>query len=106
MTPHPDVQAPVGGERTNRREIVVVFLVLAALTVLELSLVRVPGIGRRPLVTALIVLALGKASLIGLFFMHLKYETPILRLTVLVPLLAPGVYAAALIADATWRLLR
>jgi cytochrome c oxidase subunit IV len=83
-----------------------VFLALAALTVLELTVIRLPGIGRGSVIAALVVLAISKATLIGLFFMHLRYETRILRLTVLIPLLAPPTYALALIAAATWRLMR
>ncbi|HEX9288496.1 MAG TPA: cytochrome C oxidase subunit IV family protein [Anaeromyxobacteraceae bacterium] len=92
--------------RTNRREYLFVFLALAALTALELTVIRFPGIGRSSTIAALVVLAISKATLIGLFFMHLRYETRILKLTVLIPLLAPAGYALALIADATWRLMR
>jgi hypothetical protein len=47
-----------------------------------------------------------KAALVGLFFMHLRQETPVLRWTALGPLLAPGVYGIVLAADAAWRVLR
>jgi len=94
------------GARTNRREYLFVFLALAGLTALELTVIRLPGIGRSSMIAALVVLAISKATLIGLFFMHLRYETRILKLTVLIPLLAPPGYALALIADATWRLMR
>jgi cytochrome c oxidase subunit IV len=92
--------------RTNRREYLFVFVALAVLTAIELTVIRVPGIARGAMVAALVLLAVSKASLIGLFFMHLKHETRILKLTVLVPLLTPAVYALALISDAAWRLLR
>ncbi len=91
--------------RTDRSEHALVFLALVVLTGLELTVAKVPGVGHRALVSALVVLAVSKAALIGLFFMHLKYETRSLKLTVLLPLLAPALYAVALIADATWRLL-
>jgi cytochrome c oxidase subunit 4 len=84
----------------------VVFVALAALTAIEVAVATLPGIGRQAIITALLVLAVSKAGLIALFFMHLKYETRIMRLTVLGPLVAPAVYALALISDAAWRLVR
>ena len=81
-----------------------VFLVLVALTAAELGLVNVPGIGRGPLIAGLIALALAKAGLVMLFFMHLGGETRALKLTVLSPFLLPAGYAVALIGDALWRL--
>jgi len=76
------------------------------LTLLELGVIRMPGIGRSAAVVALIGLAIAKAALIAFFFMHLKDETRILRLTVFGPLAAPAVYALVLMADAAWRWLR
>jgi len=92
--------------RHGGREAAVIFVALVVLTGLELGVSRAPGVGRGPVVAALVGLAVTKASLIALFFMHLRYETRILRLTVFGPLAAPAVYALALMADAAWRLLR
>lgn len=91
---------------TNRKEYLTAFAALAVLTGLELTLSWLPNVARRTLISALVLLAVSKAAIIGLFFMHLRYETRVMRLTVLIPLLAPGGYALALIADASWRLLR
>jgi caa(3)-type oxidase subunit IV len=55
------------------------------------------------MVAALIGLAAVKAALVGLFFMHLRRETPVLKLTVAIPLATPAVYALVLIAEAAWR---
>ncbi len=92
--------------RTGRAGYAAVFAGLVALTALEVGVVRAPGIGHTATVVALVGLAGVKAALIGLVFMHLRYETRILRGTVLLPLLAPVVYALALMADAAWRMLR
>jgi caa(3)-type oxidase subunit IV len=54
-------------------------------------------------VVALVLIAIAKASLIALFYMHLRYETRVLRATVFAPLLAPGLYGIVLIAEAGWR---
>ena len=74
-----------------RRQVVLVFVGLVALTGVELAVAGA---------------AAGKAALVGLFFMHLGQETPVLRWTVLGPLLAPGLYGLVLAADAAWRALR
>jgi cytochrome c oxidase subunit 4 len=79
------------------------FGVLVALTLVEIGLVRTAGIPRRGAVVALIAIALAKAALIALFYMHLRYETRILRLTVLGPLVAPAVYGLLLMLDSAAR---
>jgi cytochrome c oxidase subunit 4 len=88
----------------NRKEYWVVFIALAVLTALEVGVVYVPGIGKGLLVSALILLALAKAACVGLFYMHLKHETRILKLTVAIPLATPAVYAVVLVLEAAWRL--
>lgn len=92
--------------RTGRGKVLAAFVGLALLTALELAVVRIPGIARPAAVVALVGLAVTKAAVIGLFFMHLRHETRVLRLTVFGPLAAPAVYAVVLMADAAWRLLR
>ncbi len=82
------------------------FAVLVALTLVEIGLVRSGGIPHRAAVIALVAMATAKAVLIALFYMHLRYETQILRLTVLGPLVAPAVYGLLLMLDAAWRHLR
>jgi caa(3)-type oxidase subunit IV len=77
--------------------------VLVALTLVELGVVRSTGIPRTPAVVALIAIAVAKAALIALFYMHLRYETRILKLTVLGPLVAPAVYGLLLMLDTAWR---
>lgn len=81
-----------------------VFLALVVLTVAELGLVYVPGIARPALIAGLVLLALAKAALVLLFFMHLRGETRALKLTVLLPFLLPALFAVALMGDAIWRL--
>ena len=92
--------------RHSRRQYLAVFLALGVLTLLELGVIRMPGIVRSAAIVALIGLAVAKAALISFFFMHLKDETRILKLTVFGPLAAPALYALVLMADAAWRFLR
>jgi cytochrome c oxidase subunit 4 len=79
-----------------------VFGALSFLTVLEVGVVYT-GIPKTPLFVALSGLALVKATLVGLFFMHLKHETKILRRTVAIPMSIPAFYALILIAEGAWR---
>ncbi len=91
--------------RASRTQYLTVFLLLAVLTAVEVGVVYLPGIAKGPMVLALVGLAVAKASLVGLFFMHLRHETRALKLTVAVPLMTPGLYALVLVAEAGWRLL-
>jgi cytochrome c oxidase subunit 4 len=87
----------------SRKEYWIIFAALAVLTGLEVGVVYVPGIGKKLLVAGLILLALAKAALVALFYMHLKHETRILKLTVFIPLSTPAIYATVLIMEAAWR---
>ena len=89
----------------SRKTYVYIFLALLILTALEVGVVYVPDINKTLLVVALVGMALTKAGLVALFFMHLKYETRALRWTVAVPMCTPGFYALILIAEAAWRYL-
>jgi cytochrome c oxidase subunit 4 len=90
----------------ERSPYVVAFAVLIAFTLVEIGVVRSGGIPHGAAVVALITIAIAKAALIALFYMHLRYETRILKLTVLGPLVAPAVYGLLLMLDAAWRHMR
>ena len=86
----------------NRKQYWVIFVALAVLTLLEVGVVYTP-IGWGLMVSALIGLAVSKAALVGLFYMHLKHETRVLKLTVAIPMATPALYAFVLIVEAGWR---
>jgi cytochrome c oxidase subunit 4 len=90
----------------HRVQYVVVFALLGVLTLVELGLAGTSGIPRTALLVGFVAIALSKAALIALFYMHLRFETGILRLTVLAPLLAPAVFGVILIAEAGTRAFR
>lgn len=94
------------GHAPNRREYIIMFFVLAALTALEVGIVKVPGIGKTAIRIGLVGLALTKAACVGLYYMHLKHETRVMRLVVMLPFAAPALYAFVLISEAAWRLAR
>lgn len=87
-----------------RRGYLNAFVALVVLTLAELGIVWVPGVARGALIAGLVILAVAKAGLVLLFFMHLGGETRALRLTVIGPLLLPAVYALVLVGDAVWRM--
>ncbi len=90
----------------SRKPYLYVFLVLIVLTVAELGVVYVPGISRSLLIAALVLLAIAKAGLVLMHFMHLGSEARGLKLMVLVPFSLPALFALVLIGEASWRLLR
>lgn len=100
--------APVAahGHKPNIKEYMIIFAVLTALTILEVALAQIPGISKKLLAIALVGLALTKAGIVGLYYMHLKSETRVLKLTVALPLAAPTIYALVLMSEAAWRLTR
>jgi len=89
----------------DRKQYMIIFLVLGVLTALEIGVVQFKSIDRTLMLVALIGLAVTKAAFVGLYYMHLKYETRILKLTIAIPMATPAVYALVLIAEATYRAL-
>ena len=90
---------------TSTRSYLWVFALLTLLTVAEVGVVKVTSIGRAMLISALVLLALAKAGLVLMSYMHLSHETRSLKLTVILPFVLPALYAFALIAEASWRML-
>jgi cytochrome c oxidase subunit 4 len=105
-TPAREGPGPATQSALRRSQYVAVFVVLGVLTVVELGVARTSGIARPAVVVALVALAVAKAALIALFYMHLRFETGILKATVLGPLLAPAAYGVILMAEAGVRALR
>ncbi len=93
----------------NRKEYWVIFVVLALLTVLEVGVVEIEpvasALGKTGIVSSLFLLAVAKAAIVALFYMHLNHDTKIMKLSIALPLSIPAVYAVVLIIDAQVRLL-
>ena len=96
---------PGAAHPSHVKEYLIIFVILAALTLLEVVLAQM-GISKRLLAIALVGLALTKAAIVALYYMHLKSETKVLKLTVALPLAAPTIYAIVLMTEAAWRLTR
>jgi cytochrome c oxidase subunit 4 len=89
----------------DRKQYWVIFVVLSVLTALEVGVVYVPGIAKSSLVAVLILLAVVKAAIVALFYMHLNHDTSIMKWSIALPLSMPAIYAVVLIGDAAWRML-
>jgi cytochrome c oxidase subunit 4 len=70
----------------NRLRYLRVFGALAVFTAIEV-VVAFTSIGQASRVTVLIALALVKASLVAMYYMHLRSEGPVLRVIAAFPLL-------------------
>lgn len=86
----------------SKKEYIVIFFVLTVLTGIEVALKYIP-MPRGVLIGALIVLALTKATIVAMFYMHLKSETRSLKLVVGIPLMFPALYAVVLIIESIAR---
>jgi cytochrome c oxidase subunit 4 len=71
----------------------VVFGVLAILTAVEVAVSLIPGWVKNPL---LLAISLVKAGLVALYYMHLRYEKPILGLIFITPTLMATLLAVIL----------
>jgi cytochrome c oxidase subunit IV len=89
----------------NRKQYWFIWLYLLVLTLAEVGVANISSLSKSWVVSALLLLAVVKAALVGLFYMHLVHETNVLKWSVAIPLASPLLYAVVLIAEASWRLL-
>jgi caa(3)-type oxidase subunit IV len=89
-----------GGDRNSHY--VLVFLVLVTLTAMEVSLIGM-DLTRAVRITALAGLAMAKGGALLLFFMHLRSESPALKLVAALPLVVAPAFAIVLMLDAVYR---
>lgn len=77
-----------------------VFYALSILTALEIGVIYMP-IGRLAIGILLVGLALSKAILVAMYFMHLKFEKRTLGIIALTPLILCTLLIFALLPDLT-----
>jgi caa(3)-type oxidase subunit IV len=82
----------------HRRDYFRIFWVLLVLTILEVG-ISYMKIDKRLMSVVMIALALTKASFVGLYYMHLKYEKRSLLWLAALPLPMAGFYAVFLMLD-------
>jgi len=85
----------------HRKEYFIIFLILTALTIVELIVPNMT-MSKFSKGSALVALALGKAGLVGYFYMHLKDETWWMRFIALIPISA-FIYALVVILESLYR---
>jgi cytochrome c oxidase subunit 4 len=75
-----------------------IFWYLAILTVIELAVIFLP-LGKFTIGVLLCALALGKAALVAMYFMHLRFETRTLGMVAIVPLVIATLLIFILLPD-------
>jgi cytochrome c oxidase subunit 4 len=75
-----------------------IFWALAILTVVEIALVFLP-MGKLVIGTGLVVLAVWKAALVAMYFMHLRFETKTLGWIAVTPLAIATLLVFLLLPD-------
>jgi cytochrome c oxidase subunit 4 len=90
-----DTQASVEAVKAhgNTTSPVVVFVILAVFTMIEVGVTVLAGLPRSTAVPFLLSISFVKASLVALYFMHLRYEKLIYSLV----FIAPAAFAVFLI---------
>ncbi len=79
-----------------------IWLYLFVLTVAEIALAFELPVSRNVKLILLLLLAIWKAFLVAMFFMHLKFEKWNLRLIVIVPLPLALILVLAVITEHVW----
>ena len=77
-----------------------VFYILLAVTIAEVAVVYVP-MSEALLISILLVMALFKAALVALYFMHLKYDNKVLTVIAATPLLLVAIAVAVIAYEYT-----
>ncbi len=90
--------APVANAHPNY---VLVWVFLAALTAVELTVAFLPW-PKKVIVLLLVGMAFWKAALVGLYYMHLRFEPNRLRILAVAPLPLFAVLVFAVITEWIW----
>jgi caa(3)-type oxidase subunit IV len=86
----------------KRPNYILIWIYLAVLTAAELGLAFELPISRNLKLVLLMFLAIWKAGLVGLFFMHLKFERWNLRIMALIPLPLAVIFILAGVSEHIW----
>jgi len=88
----------------DRKQYWQIWFVLLVLTILEVGVAYMTDyVSKTALVVCLISMAVAKAMIVALFYMHLKHETKYMKWTVAFPACFPALYAMMLIAEGAYR---
>lgn len=87
--------------KSHKAEYLKIFVILTVLTVIELIVPNM-SISHFSKASSLTLLAVGKAAIVGYYYMHLREETRWLKAIALIPISAV-VYAAVVILESLYR---
>ncbi len=79
-----------------------IFAALAVLTALELGVAFFENWPKRVIILVLVFLAIWKALLVALYYMHLRFEPNRLRILALAPLPLAVILVIAVITEYVW----
>lgn len=88
--------------KSHKKEYMIIFVILAVLTGIEIWVAEIPGISKFGKGSSLTLLAVGKAFIVAYYYMHLKEETKWMKFIAAVPIMA-GVYATVLCLEAIYK---
>ena len=97
---HPEQTAP-GAKPHAHPNYILIWVFLAALTAVELTVAFLPW-PKTVIVLLLLGMAFWKAALVGLYYMHLRFEPNRLRILAIAPLPLFAVLVCAVITEWIW----
>lgn len=102
MAGHDHAHGNHGEHKSHKKEYIIIFVILAVLTALEIWVAEVKGLSKVGKGSSLTFLAVGKAFLVAYYYMHLKEETKWTKFIAAVPIMA-GFYATVLCLEAIYK---
>lgn len=81
--------------KSHKKEYFIIFIILGVLTILEVGVAEINGIDTLTKGASLTLLAVAKALIVAMYYMHLKDETKWLKFIASIPVLA-AVFATVL----------
>jgi cytochrome c oxidase subunit IV len=81
---------------------VLIWVYLTVLTAIEIGIAFISQLPQGVLIPALLFLAVWKALLVALYFMHLKFEPRTLLILAIVPLPLAAIFVLAAMTEHVW----
>ena len=101
LTPTTSAPEPTKHEKHAHPNYIAIWFYLAALTAAELTVAFLPW-HKNVIILILVGLAFWKAALVGLYYMHLRFEPNRLRILAIAPLPLIAVLVCAVITEWIW----
>lgn len=81
--------------KSHKKEYFIIFIILGVLTILEVGVAEMKSLTTLVKGSSLTLLAIGKALIVAMYYMHLKEETSWLKFIAAIPIMA-AVFATVL----------